>query len=62
VPPDHINFFSEKDIASMFRLAHLRPKRFRFSPLRLSDYRFFPRAAAETIGLSIFGHNVYATG
>jgi SAM-dependent methyltransferase len=62
VPPDHINFFSEKDIASLFRFAHLQPKRFRFSPLRMSDYRFFPRAAAETIGLSIFGHNVYATG
>jgi SAM-dependent methyltransferase len=61
VPPDHINFFSKKDIESLFRFAHLRPKRFRFSPLRLSDYRFFPRAAAETIGLSIFGHNVYAT-
>jgi hypothetical protein len=62
VPPDHINFFSKKDIESLFRFAHLRPKRFRFSPLQLSDYRFFPRAAAETIGLSIFGHNVYATG
>lgn len=60
VPPDHINFFSVADIARMFKHAGLRPRRFKFSPLRLSDYRFAPRAVAESLGLSIFGHNVYA--
>jgi SAM-dependent methyltransferase len=62
VPPDHINFFSANDIEFIFRSVGLKPQRFKFSPLRMSDYRFFPRAAAETLGLSIFGHNVYALG
>ncbi|ANW02279.1 class I SAM-dependent methyltransferase [Bradyrhizobium icense] len=62
IPPDHINFFSAKDINLIFRSVGLNSRRFRFSPLRLSDYRFFPRAIAETMGLSIFGHNVYAIG
>lgn len=63
VPPDHINYFSARDIDFIFAAAKLpRPQRFRFFPLGLEDYRFFPRALAETIGLSIFGHNVYAIG
>lgn len=60
VPPDHINYFSARDIDSMFKRVGLKPRRFRFSPLSLKDWKFFPRAAAETLGLSIFGHNVYA--
>ena len=28
--------------------------------LTLQDWKFFPRALAETMGLSVFGHNVYA--
>jgi SAM-dependent methyltransferase len=60
VPPDHINFFSAADIAAMFARAGMSPKRFKFAPLSLEDFKFYPRALAETIGLSIFGHNVYA--
>ena len=60
VPPDHINFFSAKDIATMFARAGIFPTRFKFTPLALQDWRFYPRALAETIGLSIFGHNVYS--
>jgi hypothetical protein len=44
----------------MFERAGLKARRFGFSPLSLSDWKFLPRAAAETLGLSIFGHNVYA--
>jgi SAM-dependent methyltransferase len=61
VPPDHINFFSAKDIGTMFARAGMSPKRFKFTPLSLRDWKFYPRALAETIGLSIFGHNVYST-
>lgn len=61
IPPDHINFFSAKDIRFMFNAIGLEPRRFKFSPLRLSDYKFMPRAMAESFGLSIFGHNIYAT-
>ena len=60
VPPDHINFFSAKDLATMFSRSGMYPKRFKFAPLTLQDWKFFPRALAETMGLSIFGHNVYA--
>ena len=45
----------------MFERVGLKARRFKFSPLSLKDWKFFPRAAAETLGLSIFGHNVYAT-
>jgi SAM-dependent methyltransferase len=60
VPPDHINYFSAPDIDRMFQRVGLEARRFRFSPLSLQDWKFFPRAVAETFGLSIFGHNVYA--
>ncbi|MET4229453.1 SAM-dependent methyltransferase [Bradyrhizobium sp. LA6.10] len=61
IPPDHINYFSARDIDFIFTAANLpRPQRFRFFPLSLKDYRFFPRAFSETLGLSIFGHNVFA--
>lgn len=60
VPPDHINYFSSSDVRRLFSYAGLKVRRFRFEPLTLSGWKFFPRAAAETIGLSIFGHNVYA--
>jgi SAM-dependent methyltransferase len=60
IPPDHINYFSARDIESMFERVGLKARRFKFSPLSLKDWKFFPRAAAEALGLSIFGHNVYA--
>jgi SAM-dependent methyltransferase len=60
VPPDHINFFSAKDITAMFARAGMVQKHFKFDALTLQDWKFFPRALAETMGLSIFGHNVYS--
>jgi hypothetical protein len=60
VPPDHINFFSAKDITAMFARAGMAQKNFKFNALTLQDWKFFPRALAETTGLSIFGHNVYS--
>jgi SAM-dependent methyltransferase len=60
VPPDHINYFSANDIRVMFERVGLRPKRFQFGPLTIRDWKFYPRALAEAMGLSIFGHNVYA--
>jgi SAM-dependent methyltransferase len=60
VPPDHINFFSAADIAAMFARIEMSPRRFKFAPLSLQGSKFYPRALAETIGLSVFGHNVYA--
>jgi SAM-dependent methyltransferase len=56
VPPDHINYFSAKDIEAMFAIAGLVPKRFKFSPLTMAEWKFLPRALAESVGLSIFGH------
>jgi SAM-dependent methyltransferase len=60
VPPDHINFFAAKDIEAMFARTRMVPKRFKFDPLTLQDWKFYPRALAETVGLSVFGHNVYS--
>ncbi|WP_439409770.1 class I SAM-dependent methyltransferase [Bradyrhizobium sp. DASA03076] len=61
VPPDHINFFSATDINAIFAQIGMRPERFKFAPLTLSDWKFVPRATAESLGLSIFGHNLFAT-
>lgn len=60
VPPDHVNFFSARDMKRLFKAVSLAPQRFGFSPLGWLDYRFFPRAIAENLHLSIFGHNLYA--
>jgi SAM-dependent methyltransferase len=60
VPPDHINYFRRRDIARLMHGLGLRAKPFGLRPLRLGkDWRFLPRALAETIGLRLFGHNVY---
>ena len=60
VPPDHINYFSRKDIFRLMNGEGLSAKPFGLRPLRLrKDWRFLPRAMAESVGLSLFGHNVY---
>jgi len=60
IPPDHINYFSMVDIERMFTNCGLTAKPFGFHALTLHDYRYFPRAALETAGISLLGHNVYA--
>lgn len=60
IPPDHINYFSRKDIFRLMRSQGLSAKPFGLRPLRpKEDLRFVPRAMAEIAGLSLFGHNVY---
>ena len=59
VPPDHINYFSRKDIVGLMRRQGLEVKSFGLRPLRAKDWKFLPRALAESVGLSLFGHNVY---
>jgi SAM-dependent methyltransferase len=59
IPPDHINYFASGDVSRLFALVGMTARRFRFAPLAAEDWRYFPRAAAETVGLSLFGHNVY---
>ena len=60
IPPDHINYFSRKDIFRLMRSEGLIAKPFGLGPLRpRKDWRFLPRAMAETLGLSLFGHNIY---
>jgi SAM-dependent methyltransferase len=59
VPPDHINYFSARDISRMFHDAGLNDRRFKFAPLTLPDWKYFPRATAECLGLSVLGHNVF---
>lgn len=60
IPPDHINYFSSADIARMFAAIGMKATRFKFAPLAGSDWKFVPRAITESLGLSMFGHNVYA--
>jgi SAM-dependent methyltransferase len=59
IPPDHINYFAGRDIDRLFSNIGMKARRFRFEPIALSEWKFFPRAIAETLGLSILGHNVY---
>ena len=60
IPPDHINYFSRRDLGRLMRRQGLRMRPFGLKPLRLSkDWKFLPRAIAEKAGLSLFGHNVY---
>jgi SAM-dependent methyltransferase len=60
IPPDHINYFSMADIERMFGNCGLDVKSFGFHALTMRDYRYFPRAALETVKISLLGHNVYA--
>jgi SAM-dependent methyltransferase len=60
IPPDHINYFSMGDIKQMFASCGLEAKPFGFHALTMGDYRYFPRAALETVKISLLGHNVYA--
>ena len=60
IPPDHINYFTAKNVETMFRACGLQPLRFGLSPIGLKDYKYLIRGALEEVGVSIFGHNVYA--
>jgi SAM-dependent methyltransferase len=60
IPPDHINYFSRKDILALMQRQGLRVKPFGLRPLRArQDWKFVPRAMADWVGLSLFGHNLY---
>ena len=60
IPPDHINYFTAKNVETMFRACGLQALRFGLSPIGLKDYKYLIRGALEEMGVSIFGHNVYA--
>jgi SAM-dependent methyltransferase len=60
IPPDHINYFSMTDIKRMFAKCGLDARSFGFHALAMHDYRYFPRAALETMKIFLLGHNVYA--
>lgn len=60
IPPDHINYFAMTDVKRMFANCNLAARPFAFHALRLSDYRYFPRAVLEVANLFLLGHNVYA--
>jgi SAM-dependent methyltransferase len=60
IPPDHINYFDRGDIFGLMERQGLRVRSFGLRPLRpAKDWKFVPRAMAETARLSLFGHNVY---
>jgi SAM-dependent methyltransferase len=60
IPPDHINYFAMTDVKRMFANCNLAARPFAFHALRISDYRYFPRAMLEIANLFLLGHNVYA--
>lgn len=60
IPPDHINYFAMTDVKRMFASCNLAARPFAFHALRISDYRYFPRAMLEIAHLFLLGHNVYA--
>ena len=60
IPPDHINYFSMTDVQRMFANCGLKARPFAFHALSVRDYRYFPRAVLETLGISVLGHNVFA--
>jgi SAM-dependent methyltransferase len=59
IPPEHINYFTHKCLTKLFGELGLTTHPFGFQGLGRRDWRYWPRATLEMVGLYPFGLNVY---
>jgi SAM-dependent methyltransferase len=61
IPPEHINYFTAGSLRRALERLGLTVHPFGFAALDRADWKYWPRAAGERLGLFPFGINVYAT-
>jgi SAM-dependent methyltransferase len=59
IPPEHINYFTPGSIRRTMERAELDVQPFGFAALDRTEYKYWPRAALERVGLFPFGLNYY---
>ncbi|NNE74494.1 MAG: class I SAM-dependent methyltransferase [Acidimicrobiales bacterium] len=59
IPPEHINYFTAASLRRAFESLDMDHHPFGFRALGVRDYRYWPRAAAERLGVFPFGLNTY---
>jgi SAM-dependent methyltransferase len=59
IPPEHVNYFTPSSLRRAMDGLGLAVKPFGFAALDKSDYKYWPRAAGEQVGIFPFGLNMY---
>jgi SAM-dependent methyltransferase len=59
IPPEHVNYFTPASLRVAFERVGLRAHPFGFTALALDDWRYWPRAALEVVGIYPFGLNMF---
>jgi SAM-dependent methyltransferase len=60
IPPEHINYFTARRLRRTLEGLGLTVRPFGFSALDRADWKYWPRAVGERLGIFPFGLNVYA--
>ena len=59
IPPEHINYFTATSLRATLETLGMEHHPFGFRALGPTDWRYWPRAAAERVGRYPFGLNMY---
>jgi SAM-dependent methyltransferase len=59
IPPEHVNYFTPRSLRRTLGRLNLDARPFGFAALGAADLKYWPRAAAERLGLYPFGLNFY---
>ena len=59
IPPEHINYFTPRVLGHVLSRMRLDVRPFGFAALGRDDWRYWPRAVLERIGVYPFGINMY---
>lgn len=61
IPPEHINYFTARSLRRTLESLGLAVRPFGFAALGREDWKYWPRALGEHVGIFPFGLNVYGT-
>lgn len=59
IPPEHINYFTPASLRRTLGQLNLEVHPFGFGALEFADWKYWPRALGEKVGLFPFGLNFY---
>jgi hypothetical protein len=59
IPPEHINYFTPRSLRRTLEQLDLEVRSFGFSALERADWKYWPRATGERLGVFPWGLNVY---